>query len=271
MSVADALYERDGHAFVGTGATKASWYDNGQAGGAVLALLGHVIEDVETRVPMSLSRLTVDIVRRVPLGERLYVETALLRDGKRIQVLDLTVRTEDSVTTHARALRIRDEDITAFGGIPQSTTDLVPAVHLPDPSEWESAEVLHGVADFLVHGAELRRSPEPINGQCAAWVRLRMPVVAGEAVRATSRAVLAFDIVNLLGVPPDVVRQVGIINPDVTGHLFRVPTCEWVALTGNSYYDRAIGHGMSMALISDADGVCGLTSTTQVVGLHSIK
>src|SRR5579885_529715 len=104
MPPADSLYERDGDAFVGTGATGASWYANAQAGGAVLALLGHVIEDVPTIVQMTLSRLTVDIVRTVPVGERLHVEPTIVREGKRIQLLDLTVRTDDVVTTHARAL-----------------------------------------------------------------------------------------------------------------------------------------------------------------------
>jgi hypothetical protein len=266
MSEMEALYLRDGDAFVGTRATKASWYDNGQAGGAVLALLGHVIEDVPTLGPLSLTRMTVDIVRPVPFGVRLHVEPTVVREGKRIQVVDFVVRTDELITTHARALRIRDEDITVHGGIPRSTSDHVPARELPGPEAWTSAEEHYGVADFLVHGAELRRSPEPIDGQYGAWVRLRIPVVAGEAVRATSRAVLPLDTVNLLGLAAGDVRKVGIINPDVTGHLIRLPTDEWIAMTGNSYYAHQVGHGMSMAVLSDRAGVYGLTSTTQLVG-----
>ena len=55
------------------------------------------------------------------------------------------------------------------------------------------------------------------------------------------------------------------INPDVTGHLCRAPVGEWVALTGNTHYTHDIGHGFSMAVMSDRDGVFGVTSTSQVL------
>src|SRR3954451_12774826 len=108
---AEALYVRDGDAFVGTACTQGAWAHGGQAGGAVLALLGHVLEDIPTLTPMSLTRLTVDIVRPVPVGERLRVNTEVIREGKKIQVVDLTVAAGDVVTTRARALRVRDCDV----------------------------------------------------------------------------------------------------------------------------------------------------------------
>jgi hypothetical protein len=265
MGPAEALYERDGDAFVGTGATKGSWYDNGQAGGALLALLGHVLEDVPALAPMSLSRLTVDIVRPVPAGVRLHVETSVLREGKRIQLVELAIRNGDEVTTRARALRARDLDIRALGGVPRSTTEVNPSTRLLPPEAFRSVEERPRVAAFLLYGAELRESPEPVDGQHARWMRLRVPVVAGEPVRATSLAVLPFDMVNLIGVEDLDAAGVAVINPDVTGHLTRQPAGEWVAVTGNSYYDHATGHGLSMGVLSDEQGVYGLTSTSQLV------
>lgn len=264
MTPLDALYERDGDAFVGTEATRAGWHDNGQAGGAVLALLGHVLEDVPTLTPMSLSRLTVDIVRPVPVGERLRVATEILREGKKIQLVDLTIAAGDVVTTRARALRIRDRDVTALEGMPRSTTAVNPSAALPPPAGLASVEDRPGVADFLRYGAELRRTSEPIDGIHAVWCRLRVPVVAGEAVRATSLAALPLDLVNLLGVELDPTRATS-INPDVTGHLSRGPIGEWVALTGNTHYAHGVGHGVSVATMSDEAGAFGVTSTSQVL------
>ena len=40
---------------------------------------------------------------------------------------------------------------------------------------------------------------------------------------------------------------------------------EWVALVGNTWYSHEVGHGMSVASMSDALGVFGTTSTSQVV------
>jgi hypothetical protein len=267
MTDEQALYTREGDAFVGTASTKGSWHDDGQSGGAVLALLGHVLEDVPTLVPMSLTRLTVDIVRPVPVGRRLQVETEILREGKRIQVVDLTMRVGDTVTTRARALRIRDRDVRPLDGMPRSTSDANPAATLPPPDALDGVEHHPGVADFLRFGAEMRRTSEPIDGIHAVWCRLRVPVVAGEPVRATSLAALPLDIANLLGVALDPTRASS-INPDVSGHLCRAPIGEWVALTGNTYYAPAVAHGVSMATMSDAEGVFGVTSTSQILDAH---
>lgn len=260
----DALYHRDGDGFVGTEATRAGWHDNGQAGGAVLALLGHVLEDVPTLTAMSLTRLTVDIVRPVPVGEPLRVGTEILREGKKIQVVDLTVAAGEVVTTRARALRIRDLDVRDLEGMPASTTDHNPVHSIPPPEGLTAVDDREGVADFLRYGAELRRTFEPIDGIHAAWCRLRVPVVAGEPVRATSLAALPLDLVNLMGVALDPTRASS-INPDVTGHLSRAPVGEWVALVGGTHYAHAVGHGVSIATMSDEAGTFGVTSTSQIL------
>ena len=268
MSEEQSLYVRERGAFVGTVATGGPWQDGSQSGGAVLALLGHVLEEVPTVVPMSISRMTVDIVRPVPVGTPLHVTTEVLREGKRIQVVDLTILAGDTITTRARALRIRDLDLRDVAGLPESTTGVNPSDALPPPGELRSVAEFEGAAPFLRMGAELRRTDEPVDGLHAVWCRLRVPVVAGEPVRATSRAVLPLDLGNLLGVHLDP-RRVTSINPDVTGHVTRIPVGEWVALSGHTYYSHATAHGVSMAVMSDEVGVFGTTSTSQILQLLS--
>jgi hypothetical protein len=265
MSEERALYEREGDAFVGTGATRGNWHDNGQSGGAVLALFGHVLEDVPTLAPMSLARLTVDIVRPVPVGQRLHVATNVVREGKKVQVVELTLSTDDIVCTRARALRIRDADLTSIGvPLPASTSTADPAAVLPPPDELAGVDHRPDVADFLRFGAELRRTVDPIDGFHGLWLRMRIPVVAGEPVRATSRAALPMDCVNLIGVTGPILG-VSMINADVSGHTFRMPRGEWVAMTGHTYFDHEVGHGMSGATMSDREGVFGTTSTSQIL------
>jgi hypothetical protein len=264
LSEAEALFIRDGDAFVGTASTRGPWGNNGQSGGAVLSLLGHVLEDVPTLTSMSLARLTVDIVRPVPVGERLHLAAEVIREGKKIQVVDLVISAGDTVTTRARALRIRDRDVRSLSGMPGSTSAANPSGSLPPPSAVPGVEQYPGVADFLLRGAEMRRTVEPIDGVHAVWCRLRVPVVAGEPIRATSRAALPLDLVNLLGVGLDSKRATS-INPDVSAHLSRGPVGEWVALTGNTYYSHEVAHGVSMAVLSDDAGVFGITSTSQLL------
>lgn len=269
MSEAEALYIRDGDAFVGTACTQGAWAHGGQAGSAVLALLGHLLEEVPTLTPMSLTRLTVDIVRPVPVGERLEVATEIIREGKKIQLVDLLISAGDTVTTRARALRIRDQDVRPLESMPVSTTDINPSASLPRPDELSGVEQLTRVPKFLGMGAELRRTLEPVDGINIVWCRLRVPVVAGEPLRDTSRAAFPLDMVNLLGVRLDP-RRATSINPDVTGHLCRAPIGEWVALTGHTYYSHDVAHGVSMAVMSDDEGAFGVTSTSQILDPRGI-
>ncbi|MET0158912.1 MAG: acyl-CoA thioesterase domain-containing protein, partial [Acidimicrobiales bacterium] len=184
----DALYAHDGDAFVGTACTGSAWDGTTQSGGAVLSLLGHVLEDVPTLVPMSLTRLTVDIVRPVPVGRPLHIATEIVREGKKIQLVDLTMTAGETVTTRARALRIRDRDVTELPGMPGSSSDRNPAATLPQPDDLAELELPPGVCEFLRLGAEIRRTTGAVDGVHGVWCRLRVPVVAGEPVRASSRA-----------------------------------------------------------------------------------
>lgn len=56
---AESLCTRDGDAFVGVSASGGPWRNGGQSGGAVLALLSHVIEEVHNLTTIILTRLTV--------------------------------------------------------------------------------------------------------------------------------------------------------------------------------------------------------------------
>ncbi len=71
--------------------------------------------------------------------------------------------------------------------------------------------------------------------------------------------------VNLLGVTTLDPSRASSINPDVTGHLNRAPVGDWVALTGHTHYSHDVAHGVSMAVMSDAEGVFGVTSTSQIL------
>ena len=248
---------------MGTACTGSAWDEASQSGGAVLALLGHVLEDVPTLVPMSMTRLTVDIVRPVPVGEPLHVTTEILREGKKIQLVDLTMTAGETVTTRARALRIRDRDVTDLPGMLVSSSDRNPAATLPQPEELPELELRPGMADSSASAPRSGGPPERSTGPR----RVVPPAGAGRGRRAGPGHLLAalpLDVTNLIGVGLDPTRATS-INPDVTGHLSRAPVGEWVALTGNTHYDHGVAHGVSMAVMSDVDGVFGVTSTSQIL------
>ena len=261
-----ALYERDGEGFVGTEITAGGWSPGAQSGGAVLALLGHVLEEIATLTPMSLSRVTADLVRPVPIGEPLRIVHEIVREGKKIQVVDLRVVTGGVVHARARVLRIREADLRGIDGVPDSSTDIDPAHALPAPDEIEPPD--HRLPAFLRSALDFRRLDPEADGANGLWMRLVAPVVAGEPIRDASRATVPMDVVNLIGArfsDPGFTA----INPDVSAHLLRPPVGEWVALTGETLFAHGIGHGISAATMSDEDGVFGISSTSQVLDRRS--
>lgn len=259
----EALYVRDGDALVGTILNQGGWDPNAANGGAVLAMLGQCLDEVPTLTPMSVSRFTADLVRPVPMGKRLHVERTVLREGKKIQLVQLLVLVDGVEHVRATALRLREADLTHAPLLP-STTDDRPADRMQRPDEsLEVRKVSPGHPRFL-DAIDLRRAHHPDGSVAGVWVRLDVPVIAGEPVSPTARLTFAIDFSNLIGIGMPA-GEVTMINPDVTAHVLRPPTGEWVALTGDTRFSPELGRGVSMATMSDDDGVFGFSSTSQLI------
>ncbi len=262
-----ALFLRDDESFVGTVLVQGGWSPTEANGGAVLALLGHCLEDVPTLVPMTISRFTTDLMRPVPVGRRLNVTANIVREGKKIQVVSMQLFVDEVEHVRATVLRLRDADLSGHD-VPASTTTRRPADALVPPAEAVShrdqiRDPHYELPGFL-HGIDMRRSPARDGADGGCWVRLEVPVVAGEPIRATSRLTIGFDYANLIGVDahPDGVTM---INPDVTAHVLRPPNSEWIAITGDTRFNPAMGRGLSHAELSDDDGVYAVVSMSQLL------
>ena len=132
-----ALFVADGDFYVGTILIQGGWNADEANGGAVLALLGHCLEDVPSLVPMFVSRFTVDLQRPVPLGQPLRVVSTILREGKKIQVVLLQVLVGDVEHVRATALRLRVAEIES-PELPTDTNDDRPADAMVPPERSRS-------------------------------------------------------------------------------------------------------------------------------------
>jgi hypothetical protein len=253
------LYLRDGDGFVGTILTQGSWDPDAQNGAVVLALLGHCLEDVPTLTPMVLARLTVDLVRPVPIGRRLVVRPTIEREGKKIQLVRLELLVDDVVHVWATALRLRVLDVSDVAHV-LGTTPIEAGRSLPPPDQCVRTHRAPGSPGF-VEAIEMRRVP----GR-GLWVRLAVPVVAGEAIRATSRLTVGFDFAQLINADLEhATAAMTLINPDVTAHVLRPPAGDWTAVTGATSFEAALGRGVSSATLADERGVFAVASTSQLL------
>ena len=147
----------EGDTFVGTDLVQGGWDPRHANGGAVLALLGHCLDEVPSLVPMTISRLTVDLVRPVPLGRPLRVSSSVLREGKKIQVVEVRLLVDDVLHVRATALRLRDADLTG-AAVPASTTTDRPADALVGPEGSVAFGSEPGAPGFL-RAVDMRRAP----------------------------------------------------------------------------------------------------------------
>lgn len=262
MTEAEAFYYPDRGGFVGTVLAQGAWDVNSQTGVAVLALLGHVLEDLPTLTPMGLARVTVDMVRPVPIGRRLEVATHVVREGKKLQLRDVVITVDDVEHARARVLRLRDADVSATPGLPPSSTEADPAAALAPPEAIPAMDSTRGPG--MMRALDLRRAQIGDEGAYAYWLRLRVPVVAGEAIRPMSLQTVGVDFTNCIGalIDPSTATT---INPDVSAQFLRPPTGEWIAVVGDTRFDHVVGRGISAATLSDRDGVFAAATASQLV------
>ncbi|MCU1344136.1 MAG: thioesterase family protein, partial [Acidimicrobiia bacterium] len=104
------VYTRDGDFFVPSILAQGPWNPDAQHGGPVAALLAWLMEQVPSAAPMQFVRVTVDLMREVPIAP-LTVSTRVVRAGRRIAVLEAALIHNGREVARASGLRMRLNDV----------------------------------------------------------------------------------------------------------------------------------------------------------------
>ena len=250
----EALFVAEGDNYVPTGLSRGPWSADALHGGAVAALLARASESYPSEQAMFVARLTVELLRPVPLSA-LAVRTSLLRPGRRVQLVGTSVSAGDAEVARSVALRIRKADLpaaqTAPEGIawpgPESLTARVESV----PTADESLVAYHS------HAIEMRFISGHLDqsGPATVWMRLRFPLLAAEQPTPLQRVAAVADFGNGMS---SVLRwdRWTFVNPDLTIGLHRLPEGEWVGLDSVTRIGAA-GAGQAESLLFDEAGPIG--------------
>ncbi|HEV7735486.1 MAG TPA: thioesterase family protein [Candidatus Binatia bacterium] len=253
--MSDALFRPDGEVFLPTELARGPWSSDAQHGGAPAALLARAIERFEGGETMHVARLTVELLRPVPIAP-LTLTTRWSRPGRKVQLVEATLRHGETDVARATGLRIRRAELPLPDGIDQGTPPAGPTsggASLPPwekSVDWGRAYHSHAVEHRFVAGSFSGPGPS------TDWIRLRVPVVEGEEPSQLCRVAAAADFGN--GISWVLSRNDGwqFINPDLTIYLHRYPIGEWVCLDARTWV-QPLGVGLAESGLWDEHGTIG--------------
>jgi Thioesterase-like superfamily len=245
----EAIYRVDGNDVVTSPYAAGPWNPTMQHGSAPAALVIWAAEAIPTSQPMQIARLTIDLMRPVPVAA-LTFETEVLREGRKIQLCAVRLLAGGVVVVRATVLKIRLQPTA----LPPEIADLPvtlpgPDVGRPMARRPSGNAFVSGMSTSVAQGGFLTPGPGAI------WYRADRAIVEGAAISPVMRAVIAADFSNGTSSVLDF-TQWTFLNADLTVSLSRPPVGEWILLDAESWIGPD-GAGIAASRLGDVKGYFG--------------
>jgi hypothetical protein len=231
------------HRFESTEYTRGPWDHRMQHAGPPAALLARAVE-ARSRPDLRVARLAFDILRPVPIAP-VEVTSSVRHEGRRIMVVEAAI--EPYMRCTAVLIRAsRGAAPQIWPGSPQNRLDAQtkPFFAVPHEMGYHTAMEIRFCEGSFV---------EP--GPATAWMRMQVPLVAGEEPSPLARVLVAADSSNGISSVLDIDTYL-FVNVDLTVHLFRYPIGEWVCVQAATRIDGD-GVGLADAALYDDQGEIG--------------
>ena len=254
----DAFYVPDGDAFVATVHTRGPWSPRHQHGGPPAALLARAIA---AQAPgFVITRVTVDFLLPVPI-DRLAVRVEALRAGAKVQRLVARLLHGDRLVAQALAALVRPAAVAVASPANDPS--------LPPPESGRPFEFPFFNDPVSYHAAMETRLArgEWGSGRVAAWMRQRLPLVAGTDTSPLERVLVAAD--SGSGVSAAIEhKRFTAINADLSVSVHRPLHGEWVGMDCLSLYEDN-GVGLADTRLHDVRGPIGRAVQSLIVEARS--
>ncbi|MET0376218.1 MAG: thioesterase family protein [Rhizorhabdus sp.] len=235
------FYTRSGDAFLPTRLAASPWERGKQNGVGLGGLSTFLIETIPTPTDMTTARLTIDILAAAPMEET-FGRTRILRQGKRIQMVEAELVVCDRPVARATALRVRKTDTPQI-----CEPNPYPAPESVRDTDFMGQQAFGGTLDTRLVSGALR---EP--GPGILWVRFGHDHVRDEPLSPLLRAAMLGDFGGGLGSVLDVAAW-SYANLDITLHFTRQPVGEWLLIDAATA-SAGNGVGRSDMTLADTQG-----------------
>ncbi|HEX5404668.1 MAG TPA: thioesterase family protein [Pseudonocardiaceae bacterium] len=247
--MADAFYVPLGdEEFRATGHTVGPWSPDSQHMGPPSALLARQLERSAPAVDSVLARMTVEILGPVPVAD-LTLRSWVERPGRSVQLTGAEMVACGRAVARAWSWWIAAGDTTAVvAGLPEALPPPESGVRPEAPAGWNNG-YLDAMEWLSIKGQF------GVDGPATLWGRQRVLTVDGEAPTSLQRLMAVADSGNGASSKLDL-RQWLFINTELTVHLWRVPTGEWIGLDADTTIGPN-GVGLATSTLHDTAGPVG--------------
>jgi Thioesterase-like superfamily len=285
--VADSFYVPAGEdVWLATSHTTGPWDVRAQHGGPPSALLGRAMQRCEPRDDMIIARFTCEILHAVPVGE-IGVRARVARPGKNVELLEAVASADGREVARATAWRVRRADSppvappqpgppalpgeasTQSGEAPSARSGEAPPALPGGPTLAPPGEPPSAAPGWWVDGYLSAIEWRPVRGHFAepgpaiVWGRMRYPLVPGEEPGPLERVLTVADSGSGVSGALDFGHW-QFINPELTVHLHREATGEWICLDAQTVISTG-GAGLATTVLSDLDGQVGIATQSLLV------
>ncbi len=264
----DYFFKHDGELYSPQTTAGGPWSESMQHGGPVNAIIAMSVEAVANEIEMDVVRLTIDILKPVPM-QPVQVKSHLIRKGGKMAVVDtfLTVVGSDEPVASGRAVLLRampgkESMIDTAGPCPESRHTLLIEPWLPANIAAQLPPGLHHLIQFYpslnkerpacwVNGAANMLQDRAMTSLEHCATTADMTTVLATRMQATQTGNLSFDVAQIM-------------NTNTSIHFSRLPVGEWFAYTDH-FIQVCGGYGVAACVIYDEQGCIGKVTQNLIV------
>jgi acyl-coenzyme A thioesterase PaaI-like protein len=243
---------------------RGPWDPRALHGGAPAALITAAFERLQPGAELRFARLGFEFLRPIPLAP-LTLTTRIVRPGRRVQELAGELHADLGSGTHeliCRASGLRVQEIPADVPASEPAGEAMSPPDAGKPVRFALND--SDEAGFAASAMEMRWLDDPrALGPGRVWMRLRHPLLPGQALTPLARLAATADFGNGVSAALPFDRFL-FINADLTIHLQRPPRGEWIGLDARTLLPTG-GTGLAESVLHDVHGPVGRAFQTLVV------
>lgn len=227
----------------------APWTRKHQNGTSVGGLLARLVEETPSPVPMRLARINVELMRATPLAPT-QTRTRIIRDGKRMQLVEAELLVEGDVFASGLGLRVHEAEGPVEPFKPHGLA-------MPEQAPHEPLTAALGEGKPMV--TRIVKGARGAIGPGAYWTRFNAALVEGEETSPSQTAIMACDAASIICAATGPGWQAP--NIDLNLYFARTPRGEWI-LTDSVTEQSGAGYGLISTTLHDVEGAFGYAKAT---------